>query len=98
MRKSRQKTILCGMIGISALILALLTVMVAHIHQKDSSNEETGNPSIDVVEPKAYVFFKSFTFIQIFNKLDIQPRYMYIYSSSLSLVPHSLIHKLTLNQ
>ena len=52
MRKSRQKTILCGMIGISALILALLTVMVAHIHQKDSNSEKT-DPSIDVVEPKA---------------------------------------------
>ena len=43
-----------------------------------------------------YVFFKSFTFTQIFNKLDIQTTYMYIYSSSISLVTHSLIH--TLNQ
>ena len=67
MRKSRQKTILCGMIGISALILALLTVMVAHIHQKDSTNEETGNPSIDVVEPKAYVMFVH-SHSHLFNK------------------------------
>ena len=43
-----------------------------------------------------YVFFKSFTFTQIFNKLDIQPTFMYIYISFISLVTHSLIH--TLNQ
>ena len=53
MRKSRQKTILCGMIGISALVLALLTVMVAHIHQKDTSSTTDESAAIDVVEPKA---------------------------------------------
>ena len=41
---------------------------------------------------KPYVFFKIFTLTQIFNYLDIQPTYMCTYSSSLSLVPHSLIH------
>ena len=51
--------------------------------------EETDNDT-------AYVFFESFTFTRIFNKLDIQTTYMYTYSSSTSLVTHSLIH--TLNQ
>jgi insulysin len=51
-RKSRQKAILCGMIGISALVLALLTVMVAHIHQKNSADAESAvDDTIDT--PKA---------------------------------------------
>ena len=40
----------------------------------------------------SYVFFKTFTLTQIFNALNIQPTYIHKYSSSLSLVPHSLIH------
>ena len=41
----------------------------------------------------SYVFFKTFTLTQIFNTLNIQPTYMHKYSSSLSLVHHSLVHK-----
>ena len=36
--------------------------------------------------------FLDFTLTQIFSKINIQPTYMHKYSSSLSLVPHSLIH------
>ena len=59
-----------------------------------SSNKKV--PTLYWLSGLTYVFFKSFTFTQIFNTLDIQPIYMYIYSSSISLVTHSLIH--TLNQ
>ena len=42
----------------------------------------------------AYVFFYWISHSHLFNKIDIQPTCMHKYSSSLSLVPHSLIHML----
>ena len=50
-----------------------------NISSLPSSKTRRGSPP--------YVFFKTFT--QIFNKLDIQ---LYMYSRSVSLVTHSLIH------
>ena len=59
-----------------------------------SSNKKV--PTLYWLSGLTYVFFKSFTFTQIFNTLDIQTTYMYIYSISISLVTHSPIH--TFNQ
>ena len=41
-----------------------------------------------------YVIFYWISHSRLFNKIDIKPTYMYKYSSSLSLVPHSLSHML----
>ena len=44
--------------------------------------------------PFRAVFFYWISHSHLFNKIDIQPITLHKYSSSLSLVPHSLIHKL----
>ena len=41
-----------------------------------------------------YVIFYWISHSHLFNKIDIQPTYMHKYSSSPSLVPHSLIYML----
>ena len=51
---------------------------------------------IDEDDASVSIFWLDFTLTQIFNEIDIQPTYMHKYSSSLSLVPHSLIHMLIL--
>ena len=43
---------------------------------------------------KMYVIFYWISHSHLFNKIDIQPTYMHKYSSSPSLVPHSLIYML----
>ena len=59
-------------------------------------NDLVKDPSVRFTECKivAYVFFYWISHSHLFNKVDIQLTYMHKYSSSLSLVPHSLIHML----
>ena len=46
------------------------------------------------LEFRTYVFFYWISHSHVFNKIDIKPTYMHKYSSSLSLVAHSLLHML----
>ena len=64
------------------------------MEEEDDKVVKDDAEEVDVTTKLLYVFFKTFTLTQIFNTLNIEPTYMYKYSSSLSPVTHILIHTL----
>ena len=76
----------CIAIGTSDGVLRILREKSLNVLYERSGEER--------VTSVAYVFFNLHSHSHLFDKIDIQPTYMHKYSSSLSLVAHSLLHML----
>ena len=95
MKKGNPPKILCVRYNDEAKCIAIGTSDgVLRILREKSLNvlyERSGEERVTSV---AYVFFNLHSHSHLFDKIDIQPTYMHMYSSSPSLVPHSLIYML----